>query len=60
MKTLRTEAGTISTLQWELKAEDRKNMAAGSNLEWDLVTLKKVSQVDVGQVILQQKLHLNS
>lgn len=60
MKTLRTEAGTISTLQWELKAEDRKNMAGGSNLEWDLVTLKKVSQVDVGQVILQQKLHLNS
>lgn len=29
----------------ELKAEDRNNMAGGSGLEWDMVTLKKVREV---------------
>lgn len=39
----------MSTHPEELKAEDRNDMARSSGPEWGLATLKKFSQVDVGQ-----------
>lgn len=45
----------MSTHPEELKAEDRNDMARSSGPEWGLATLKKFSQVDVGQGSTKEK-----
>lgn len=46
---LGADAGAVSTHPQDLKAQDTHNMARGSGLEGRLVTLDKLSQMDVGQ-----------